>query len=137
MTIAAAIVEFLSAYEGLEIETNHMGDGSDRYGLFKSPSRDKKEFNDSSCEITEYYQFFARQRSNSNIERKEADEWLEELTYWVDDYPFGDDYPALDKGRRIESISITGAPYPMEADDKKILYQMSLSITYTRQREDF
>lgn len=55
MTIAAYIVNFLGNYDGIEIDTNHVSEGSDKYGLFKSPSRDVKEFNDSSYQITEYY----------------------------------------------------------------------------------
>ena len=48
MTISAYIVNLLKNYDDLEIDTNHVLDGSDQYGLFKSPSRDIKNFNDSS-----------------------------------------------------------------------------------------
>lgn len=136
MTISAYIVNLLKNYEGMEIDTNHMSEGADKYGLFKSPSRDVKNFNDSSYQITEYYQFFARQSAVSRSERKEADEWLEELAYWVDDLPYNYSYPALDKNRRVTGLAITGSPYPMEADDKETLYQIMLSITYIRERED-
>lgn len=135
MTISAYIVNLLSNYEGIEIDTNHVSEGSDQYGLFKSPSRDIKEFNDTSYQITEYYQFLARQAATSKSERKEADEWLEELAYWIDDFPYNYSFPPLDKNREVTGISITGSPYPMEADDKKTLYQILLSITYSRERE--
>ena len=72
MTISAYIVNLLKNYDGIEIDTNHMADGSDQYGLFKSPSRDIKEFNDGTYQITEYYQFLARQSAVSKSERKEA-----------------------------------------------------------------
>ena len=136
MTIAAYIVNFLGNYDGIEIDTNHVSEGSDKYGLFKSPSRDVKEFNDSSYQITEYYQFLARQSAVSKSERKEADEWLEELTYWVDDFPYNYEFPKLDKNREVTGVSITGSPYPAEADDKEVLNQISLSITYIREREE-
>ena len=74
MTISAYIVNLLKNYEGIEIDTNHMSEGSDQYGLFKSPNRDIKDFNDSSYQITEYYQILARQNKKSKSERKEADE---------------------------------------------------------------
>lgn len=135
MTISAYIVSLLKNYEDLEIDTNHVQDGSDKYGLFKSPSRDLREFNDSSYEVTEYYQFIARQRAVSRSERKEADEWLEELTYWVDDFPQNYSFPAIDGNRKITGFTITGAPYPVEAEDKEITCQISLSITYIRERE--
>lgn len=136
MTIAAYIVKFLENYDGIGIDTNHVSEGSDKYGLFKSPSRDVKEFNDSSYQITEYYQFLARQPAVSKSERKEADEWLEDLTYWVDDFQHKYEFPEIDKNREVTGISITGCPYPAEADDKEVLYQISLSITYMREREE-
>lgn len=136
MTISAYIVNLLKNYEGIEIDTNHMSEGSDQYGLFKSPSRDIKDFNDSSYQITEYYQFLARQNTNSKSERKEADEWLEDLAYWIDDFPYNYSFPKIDGNREVIALSITGSPYPMEADDKETMYQILLSITYIREREE-
>lgn len=136
MTISAYISKILSEYEGMAIDTNHMEEGSDQYGLYKSPARDKKEFTDGSYEITEYYQFLARQSSVSAAERKETDEWLEDLGYWVDDYPFVHGFPEIDGNREVTGLSITGAPYVMEAEDREVLYQMSISITYIREREE-
>ena len=98
--------------------------------------RTVKGFIDGEYAITEYYQFLARQGSNSEYDRADSDEWLEDLTYWADDYSIKHDYPELTKGRRIENIEVTGIPYPMEADDSEILYQMSLAVTYVRERED-
>lgn len=135
MTIAKAVASWLSFYEAMEIDTNHITDGADKYGLFKSPSRQTKEFNDGSYEITEFYQFFARQASVSEEDRKDADEWLEDLAYWADDFPFNYEYPALDRGRKIDKIELTGTPYPMESGSSDTLFQMSLSVTYIRERE--
>ncbi len=135
MTISKYIVDFLKSIGEIEIDTNHMQDGSDQYGLFKSPSRNIKEYTDGSYEITEYYQFLARFDSVSDSERKESDEALEDLTYKLDDYKFNNDYPEIDKNRKVTDISVTGCPYPMTAGDKDTLHQMSLSITYIRERE--
>ena len=136
MTISAYIVNLLKNYQGIEIDTNHMADGSDQYGLFKSPSRDIRDFNDGTYQITEYYQFLARQSGVSKSERKEADEWLEELAYWIDDLTYYYSLPELDKNRQVTGVSITGSPYPMEANDKEAMYQILLSITYTRERRE-
>lgn len=135
MTISKYIVDFLKEVCEIEIETNHVKDGSDQYGLFKSPTRDVKENIDSSYQITEYYQFLARLDSLSDSERKEADEVLEDLTYKLDDYKINYHYPDIDKNRRVTDITVTGCPYPMEADEQNTMYQMSLSITYSRERE--
>ena len=136
MTISEYIVKLLRNYDSIEIDTNHVKDGSDKYGLFKSPSREINDFNDTSYQITEHYQFLARQSGVSKSERKEADEWLEDLTYWVDDFPYNYSFPPLDKNREVTGLSINGSPYPMEAGDKDTMYQILLSITYTREREE-
>jgi hypothetical protein len=136
MTISKAITQWLKGYENINIETNHIKDGSDTYGLFKSPNRNVKLFNDYTQEITEYYQFMAKQSSVSNADRKTADEWLEDLTYWVDDYSLNYVYPTLTDNRNITNIELTGCPYPMESTEDETLYQMSLKITYMREREE-
>lgn len=135
MTISKYITELLNQNKEISIETNHIKDGSDRYGLFKSPSRNTRESIDGSYEITEHYQFLARQNANSESERKEADEWLEDLAYWADDLGHVYEFPKIDGNRKVTGFSITGNPYPTEADNRETLYQMALSITYVRERE--
>lgn len=136
MTISQYIVEFLNEYENLVIDTNRINEGFDRNGLFKSPSRTVKPYLDCSLEITEHYQFMARQAAISDKERKEADQWLEDLTYWVDDFSLKYEYPPLDGDRTVTDITVTGCPAPLEDKEDEILYQISLSITYLRERED-
>lgn len=136
MTISKYISELLKINKGIEVDTERVSEGSDQYGLFKSPARNVREQINGSYEITEHYQFLARQSANSKEERKEADEWLEELAYWADDFSVYGEFPNIDGNRRVTGLSITGSPYPMENDDRNILYQMSLSITYERERED-
>lgn len=135
MTISKYIVDFLNEIGGIEIETNHVKDGSDQYGLFKSPSRNKQTTIDGDFEITEYYQFLARLVTVSDAERREADEILEDLTYAVDDFKYKYEYPPIDKKRQVIDISVTGCPYPMDTENEETLYQMSLTITYIRERE--
>lgn len=132
MTISKYISDFFKLYENIKIDTNHVEDGSDKYGLFKSPSRDFQRRVDGSSEISEYYQFYAFQKSFSESERKEDDEWLEELTYWIDDFPNEYEYPELDGNRIVIDISATGSPTPMSDSDNGILYQITLKITYER-----
>lgn len=133
MTISKYISKFIQEYETIKIDTNHVEDGSDKYGLFKSPSRDMKRNIDGSTVITEYYQFFAFQKSLSESERKEDDEWLEDFTYWLDDYSVEYEYPEIDGGRRVVDITATGSPTPMTDSDNGILYQIALAITYERE----
>ena len=135
MTISEAISKWLAEYGKIVIETNHVSDGSDQYGLFKSPQRNIVSYVDSNYEITEYYQLLARLNSLSEDDRKDSDEQLEKLTYWADDYPFNHEYPAIDGNRQILNISVTGSPYPLSTDSSETVYQLSIEITYTRERE--
>nr|DAO51662.1 MAG TPA: Minor capsid protein from bacteriophage [Caudoviricetes sp.] len=135
MTISEAISKWLAEYGEIVIETNHVSDGSDKYGLFKSPQRNIVSHVDYSYEITEYYQLLARLNSLSEDDRKDSDELLEKLTYWADDYPFIYEYPVLDGNRQILNISVTGSPYALSTDSSDTVYQLSIEITYTRERE--
>ena len=135
MTIAKYIVDLLKEYGKMQIDINHVADGADKYGLFRSPNRSIQEHNDGSYEVTEGYQFFVRQSTVSPSERMEVDEFLEELTYWADDLGTIYEFPQIDGNRRILGMEITGNPYPMETDSKDTLYQISLTITCERERE--
>lgn len=133
MTISKYIANFISLYDNIKIETNHVAEGSDKYGLYRSPSRDIGRRVDGSSNITEYFQFFASQKSISEAERKEDDEWLEAFVYWVDDYPLLYEFPEIDGGRMITDIKVDGCPTPFRDDDNGIMYQITLSITYERE----
>lgn len=136
MTVSKYIIDLLKTYKGIEVDTNHVSDGADQYGLFKSPARSVKTYISGEYEITENYQFLARQSNVSKSERKDADEWIEELAYWADDLGYVYDFPQLDNNRKVIGLSLTGNPYPMESDERDSLFQMSLSITYMRGREE-
>lgn len=137
MTISKYIRDFISNYlDGVTIATNHLEEGPDNYGLFKSPAREIRKTIDGTYEITEHYQFFAKQDGVSEADRKDSDEFLEELTYWMDDYSHDYAYPPIDGGRWVTDISITGCPYSMDVENNnEVVYQVLLSITYTRERE--
>jgi hypothetical protein len=54
----------------------------------------------------------------------------------MDDYSIKYQCPALDGGRTVTNISMTGCPYPMEVENRsEVVYQILLSITYMRESE--
>lgn len=133
MTISEYITKFIALYKNIKIDTNHVEEGSDKYGLYRTAARSREKHIDGSSTITEHYTFLASQASMSEVERKEDDEWLEELAYWADDFNLWQDYPEIDGNRKVTDITITGNPSPMEDNNNGILYQVSLSITYERE----
>ncbi len=136
MTISAAIAQWLALYKNAEIDTNHVAEGSDKFGLYKSPNRETRGYSDGSYLITEHYQLLVRQSSVSELDRKDSDEFLENLIYWADDYEFKYQYPELDKGRKIIRIEASGSPYPINTAAADTLYQILLRVEYTREREE-
>ena len=135
-TISKAVSEWLSGYEGLVIDTERIKDGSDKYGLFRSPNRLITEFADGSYTVKEYYSLLAKQSAISNEERLEADEFLENFCYWADDFYFDGEYPDIGGNRRITRIEVTGSPTAMITSPEETTYQISLAVSYTRDREE-
>lgn len=133
MTISKYVNNFIKQYETLKIDTNHVQEGSDKYGLYKSPGMDIRRNVDGTATITENYQFLAMQRSIAEAERQEDDAWLENFVYWVIDYPLKYEYPEIDGGRIVTDITVTGAPTPLTNSDDGIMYQISLNITYQKE----
>lgn len=136
MTVSQAIVTLVSGNEKIEIDKVHALDGADQNGLSRKPEREVKNLMDGTYEITEQYSFTAKQKVSAGTERMETDAWLEELIYWVDDTSYYNDFPELGSGRNIVSMEIAKASCSIAAEDNETTYQMSLSVTYTRERED-
>lgn len=139
MTVSRAIAEWLKGYDmkAVKVDTDQVGEGADSLGLFKSPNRERKEYNDNSYLITEYYQLYVVREGQDNRDREDNDEWLEKFAYWVDDCQYEQKFPKLDDDRRCIDIELAGTPYMFEAkEDNTNLYQISLKITYLRERKE-
>lgn len=136
MTVSQAILVLLSQNGKIEIDKVHALDGADQNGLCKKPEREVRNLINGTYEIMEQYGFMAKQKVLAGTEKMETDAWLEELIYWVDDTSYCGSFPELGNGRRIISMEMTGTPSSIAAEDNEITYQMSLSVTYTRERED-
>lgn len=135
MTISESLVKWiLSLPIDIRIETDSVGAGSDRFGLYRMPQRNVENHIDGGQVITEYYQLLCRQSSKTNTDRKSTDKWLEDFIYTVDDEAYYGDLPKLGKNRRCLNVEATGSPYVMAADTDTNLYQIQLSITYERER---
>lgn len=138
MTVGKSIKEWLKGYDMkvVKVNTDQVGDGADSFGIFKSPNREKTDYNDSSYQITEYYELFVTREGHESRDREDNDEWLENFAYWVDDSQYNNELPELDNGRKCIDIELAGTPYMFEAkEDNTMLYQISLKITYTRERK--
>lgn len=136
-TIAQALMQFLESFGSLEAVTSYGDGGQDKYGLTRATDRTVKNCISGAYEITEYYQLYARQIGDSEGNLKECDEWLEALTYWVDDYSLQYDYPTLSGSRHIEKIELVGVPHSVDIESNEMIYNLALTISYVREREDY
>lgn len=138
MTISKAIAKWLKGYDmrAVKIDTDQVGEGADSIGIFKSPNRDVENHMDGAYRIAEYYQIFTVREGQENRDREDNDEWLEKFAYWVDDCQYAQVFPKLDNGRTCVDIELAGTPYMLEAkENNTAIYQISLKITYLRERE--
>lgn len=120
----------------VKVNVDLVGAVADSLGIFKSPNREVTNHNDSSYKITEYYDLFVVRESQENADREDNDRWLENFAYWVDDCSYTENYPKLDENRKCCNIWLSGTPYMFEAkEDNTSLYQISLGITYARERK--
>ena len=79
MTVSKAITEWLKGYDmrAVRVDTDQVGEGTDSLGIFKSPTRERTDFLESSYQITEWYQLFVVRDGQENCDREDNDEWLE------------------------------------------------------------
>lgn len=138
MTVSKSITNWLKKYDmkAVRIDTDQVGEGADSLGIFKSPNREVEKHNDLSYQITEYCQLFVVRDQQERRDREDNDEWLENFAYWVDDQQYKGDFPELDNKRTCIDISLAGTPYMLETrEGNTAVYQISLKITYLRERE--
>ena len=86
MTVSKAITEWLKGYDMcvVRVDTDQVGEGTDSLGIFKSPTRERTDFLESSYQITEWYQLLVVREGQENRDREDNDEWLENLrTGWT------------------------------------------------------
>lgn len=139
MTISKAIVTWLKQIDGFQladIATDEIGTSADSNGLFRSPNRIITENIDGSYNVKEYFQFFARRDSQEDIDRQDNDTWIENLMYYIDDAGYKYALPTLDNNRTCKELEINGAPSMFQRDSDTAVYQITIAITYSREREE-
>ncbi len=133
MTISESLANWLKEFlEIVTIETNEIEGKSDRCGLYRNFERDVEQHISNTYNITEYYQFFAKQPLQ---DEESNDEWLEKIMYLVDDKNYCEEYPVLGNNRSCLEIELTGQPYKFEEETNKTIYKIKIKIKYLRKRD--
>lgn len=140
MTVSECIKEWLSAYPDVDISemaTDFIEGDTGSFAIYKSPNRNVDRYNDGSCLVTEYYQFFARQSTMMDSERIGNQQLLADLEAWVEDKDWNEDYPDLSQAGSLEcqEISVSGSATIMSQEDDNAIYQITIAVKYLKERE--
>lgn len=130
MTVSTYISNFIQEYAGVNVLTAYGEGKSDENGLTKLKGREIIEFNDGSCEIVEQYQLFVKQKSEEDV--KTNDQWLEDLLYWIDNYPKVHGLKEIDSDREVVALNADGVPYALEAESQEMIYELTVFVKYHR-----
>lgn len=139
MTVGECLKGWLGEYGDLnfsELLTDFMDAPEGCMALFRSPQKQEKTYLDGSKEVTEYYNFFARKSTLLDETRVENQQLLDDLTEWIENKAFEEDYPDLSQVGNLtcEDITVNGASAINSQEDDNAIYQVTIAIQYLKER---
>ena len=137
MTVSQCLCEWLATNPtvdvDMEMDTDMLAAQALAVGVYKTPQMDIKPYMRGGKNVTAYYNFLLRQRTNQEVKRRDNQAWLEALERWVYAQQRGRNLPVLDTGRTCQRIFITNSFYLMDAEKDEGVYQLTIGINYTEQ----
>lgn len=139
MTVGECLKDWLGEFDGLnfsELLTDFMDAPEGCMALFRSPQKQEKAYLDGSKDITEYYNFFARKSTLLDETRVENQQLLDNLTEWIENKAFEENYPDLSQVGNLtcEDITVNGASAINSQEDDNAIYQVTIAIQYLKER---
>lgn len=138
MTISESIIQWLSDFGEIKIDsvinTELLKAQPNAYAMIKTPTNIRQEFIDGSSVNTEYYTFLARKSSQFNAERINNNQFLENLTDWVENANMDGNLPKLDNKRFCDNIAISSGFYLFETEENESVYSLTFEIIYRKER---
>lgn len=139
MTVGECLKDWLGEFDGLnfsELLTDFMDAPEGCMALFRSPQKQEMAYLDGSKDITEYYNFFARKSTLLDETRVENQQLLDDLTEWIENKAFEEDYPDLSQVGNLtcEDITVNGASAINSQEDDNAIYQVTIAIQYLKER---
>lgn len=132
MSISKCIAEWLQGFVGDAeiIDIDQLAAAPDAYGLFRSPETIVTPFINGSRDVSAYYQFVIRKQSQTDAQRIENAEMLENLERWMHAQNIKRTLPQLGAGRVCYSIAVNGGMALETQDDAASEYQIIIHINY-------
>lgn len=140
MTVTQSIISWLKTFKQEEtwkmkdIDTDIQPAKVKSYALVKEPIINKKTSISGKITATEHYTLMARLDSQTDSDRKANNTWGIDLEEWVENKNRNKEWPILENGQ-VRSISVTTPFYLGEAGISESVYQLTISITYVKEKE--
>ncbi|MEG0493371.1 MAG: hypothetical protein RR824_10370 [Clostridia bacterium] len=133
-TISRALLCWLADFDGFTVDesigTEQLEAVASAYGLYKTPQNHVRSYLGGGCDVTAYYRFLARQRTQCERERRDSQALLERFEQWVRARNLARLLPDLGTGRQCHHVSVSNTFSMEQQDESEAVYQLSLSINY-------
>ena len=133
MTISQAIVTWLYTNSSLsvdDVDTDTLAASAAAYGLYKTPQTNVVTYVDGTRDVTAYYTFHVRQRSNVEVTRQSNQEFLEGFETWVRTQSHASIFPALASPLECQRVFVANTFSALETETDETIYQLTLGINY-------
>ena len=139
MTVLQGIIKWLQTFEPTQscrlgkISTDVLPAKIKDCAVIKEPIINKKMFISGKTHATEHYTLMVRLDSQLDESRIDNNEWGESLEQWIEEQDRNKNYPEIDG--TVQGIKITTPFYMGVGDMKESIYQLTISITYEREKK--
>ena len=139
MTVIQGIIKWLQTFEPTEswkmrkINTDILPAKISDCAVVKEPIVNRKSFISGKTRTTGHYTLMTRLDSQLDDSRIENNEWGESLEQWIEEKNRNKQFPDIDG--TVQEIAITTPFYVGVGDMKESIYQLTISITYEREKK--
>ena len=134
MTVSQALVTWLYTNTTIAVDetvdTDMLAANAAAYGLYKTPQTTIIPYVDGTRDVTAYYTFHVRQRSNVETTRQSNQAFLESFENWVRSQSRARTLPALTAPLHCERVFIANTFSMEAAETDEAVYQLTLGINY-------
>nr|DAQ90309.1 MAG TPA: Minor capsid protein from bacteriophage [Caudoviricetes sp.] len=114
-----------------DFDTDRLRAETESLGIYKQPTNETVDYIDGSTLCTDYFYIVARQEAQEERDRVSNQEFLEQFEQWIAEQNYKSNYP---QGHNIEEISVANSFYMQETDGEQAVYQISVGVTYRKER---
>ena len=114
-----------------DFDTDRLRAEAESLGIYKQPTNETVDYIDGSTLCTDYFYIVARQEAQEERDRVSNQEFLEQFEQWIAEQNYKSNYP---QGHNIEDISVANSFYMQETDGEQAVYQISVGVTYRKER---